>query len=216
MLVTTRKQDDFETLCRSIGKPTCPYDHYKVIDEHGDQLPPNQVGHMVVKGPSMFSGYLNMPEENAEVFTDDGYYRTGDLAAIDDSGYIRLSGRVKDTIKRGGESIFAAEIENLIIDHPDVAVVAVIGVPDPEMGERVCAVIQKKSDALLSFNDVIEYLKGRGTSVLQLPEFVEFVDEIPLTPTGKVDKKALKTGIPHKPEPSEKSLDAASPTKKEE
>ncbi|MEE4113772.1 MAG: AMP-binding protein [Desulfobacteraceae bacterium] len=196
MLVTTRKQDDIDTLCRSIGKPTCCYDHYKVIDDAGSELPPNGVGHLVVKGPSMFTGYHNMAEENAAAFTDDGYFRTGDLAAIDESGYIRLTGRVKDTIKRGGESIFAPEIETLISDHPDVAVVAVIGIPDPEMGERVCAVIQKVPGAPLSFDSVIAYLKSRGASVLQYPEFIHIVDEMPLTPAGKVDKTTLKARIP--------------------
>jgi len=204
MLVTTRKQDDAETLCRTIGKPTCCYDHYKVIDDAGNELPTDHIGHLVVKGPSMFAGYHNMAEENAAAFTEDGYFRTGDLAAIDAAGYIRLAGRAKDTIKRGGESIFAPEIENLIGDHPDVAVVAVIGVPDPEMGERVCAVIQTKAGAQLSLDEVIAFLKSRGASVLQYPEFVRIVDEIPLKPTGKVDKAQLKAMTPS---------DLASPSK---
>jgi len=195
MLVTTRKHDGVDTLCQSIGKPTCCYDHYKVIDEEGNELPPNGIGQLVVKGPSMFTGYHNMTEENAAAFTDDGYFRTGDLAAIDESGYIRLTGRVKDTIKRAGESIFAAEIENLISDHPDVALVAVIGIPDPEMGERVGAYIQPKADTTLTFDQIIDWLKSKDASVLQLPEKIEFIKEIPLTPTGKVDKRFLKENI---------------------
>lgn len=198
MLTSTRKHDDMETLCRTIGKPTCPYDHYVVIDDSGRPLPAGRTGHLEVKGPSMFTGYYPMTEENAAVFTDDGYFRTGDLATIDTRGYIRLAGRVKDTIKRGGESIFAPEIEHLIIDHPDVAVVAVIGVPDVEMGERVCAVIQPKTGAALSLEAIVGYLKARKTSVLQLPEFIELVDEMPLTPTGKVNKQALKADIAKK------------------
>jgi len=192
MLVTTRRQDVFETLCRSIGKPTCPYDHYKVIDENGRQLPPNHIGHLVVKGPSMFTGYHNMPEENATAFTDDGYFQTGDLAAMDETGYIRIAGRRKDTIRRCGESIFAPEIEKLISDHPDVAAVAVIGVADPEMGERVCAYIQPKKNSKLHFDQIIDWLKSKGASVLQLPEMINFIKNMPLTPAGKVDKCYLK------------------------
>jgi non-ribosomal peptide synthetase component E (peptide arylation enzyme) len=195
MLVTTRREDDVDTLCCSIGKPTCPYDHYKVVDDADEALPQGHTGHLVVKGPSIFSGYVDMAEENANAFTKDGYFRTGDLAAIDEEGYIQLTGRGKDTIKRGGESIFAAEIENLICDHPQVDAVAVIDIPDPEMGERVCAVIQPQPGADLSLDDVSDYLKSRGASVLQLPEHLRIVAAIPLTPAGKLDKKRLKAGI---------------------
>lgn len=205
MLATTRRHDDIEILFRSVGRPVCPYDHYQVVDQWGKPLPPNQTGHLVIRGPSMFSGYYDMAEENADAFTEDGYFKTGDLAVIDECGHLRLTGRLKDTIKRGGESIFAPEIENLIGDHPDIAVVAVIGVPDPEMGERVCAVIQMKPGAQMSFDSVIEYLKSRAASVLQFPEFVRFVEEIPLTHTGKVDKKTLKTSLSPSVEPAPKA-----------
>ena len=195
MLVTTRCHDDLNVCCRTIGKPTCPYDSYRVVDDAGRDLPPGINGNLVVKGPSIFTGYFNQSRENAQVFTPDGYFRTGDLAAIDSSGYISLCGRSKDTIKRGGETIFPAEIEKLIEKHPDVAIASVVGMPDPEMGERICAYIQKEPGKTLTAPQVIQYVKDQKASVLQLPERIEFMENIPLTATGKIDKLALKADI---------------------
>ena len=133
------------------------------------------------------------------VFDKDGFFRTGDVAKIDEKGYITLAGRIKEMINRGGESISAVEIEHLIITHPDVVAVGVIGVPDPEMGERVCAYIQPESGAKLSFEEIISFLRGKGASVVQLPERMEFVDSLPLTEAKKlVDKKALREDIKKK------------------
>jgi len=198
MQTLTRTHSDMDTICRTIGKPTCPYDTYKVIDSEGNVLPPNAPGELVVKGPSMFTGYYNMPEENAKVFTEDGFFRTGDLAMIDETGYITLSGRLKDMIKRGGESIFAPEIEKLISGHTDVALVAVVGMPDPEMGERICAYIEPAEGAVLTFDQIIGYLKDQGASVLQYPERIEFTAKMPLTPAGKINKRAIREDIAEK------------------
>jgi len=195
MQTLTRTECDLDRVCRTVGKPTCPYDTYKVIDELGNDLPPYSQGELVVKGPSVFTGYYNMPEENANVFTADGFFRTGDLAMIDDSGYITLTGRLKDIIKQGGESINAPVIEKLIYAHPDVDMVAVIGMPDPDLGEKICAFIQPKPGADLTFEIIIAHLKARKASVLQLPERIEFVENMPLTHTGKLNKRALREDI---------------------
>jgi non-ribosomal peptide synthetase component E (peptide arylation enzyme) len=146
----------------------------------------------------MFTGYYNMPEENAKVFTKQGFFRTGDLAMIDETGYITLRGRLKDMIKRGGESIFAPEIEKLISRHKDVALVAVVGMPDPEMGERICAYIQPEEGATLIFDQIIGYLKEQKASVLQFPERIEFLSEMPMTPAGKINKRAIREDIVEK------------------
>ena len=114
------------------------------------------------------------------------------MAAIDESGYIRLAGRLKDMIKRGGENIFASEVEALISDHPRVAAVSVIGVTDPEMGERVCAWIQPKSGFELTSHAITQWLQDKGASVLQCPEIIKFIKHMPLTPTGKINKRSLK------------------------
>jgi non-ribosomal peptide synthetase component E (peptide arylation enzyme) len=181
-----------------VGRPTCPYDTYKVIDKDGNELPPDTQGELVVKGPGVFTGYYNNPEENKEAFTRDGFFRTGDTAKIDGKGYITLTGRIKEMINRGGESISATEIERLITRHPDVAAVAVIPMSDPLMGERVCAYIQPKTGAQLTFDEIISFLKGQKASVLQLPERVEFIDAIPYTGAQKMDKRSLREDIEKK------------------
>jgi non-ribosomal peptide synthetase component E (peptide arylation enzyme) len=194
----TRSTDSLETTCGCVGRPTCPYDTYKVIDPNGNDLPLGSQGELVIKGPGVFTGYYNDLEENAEAFTEDGYFRTGDMAKIDEKGCITLTGRIKDMINRGGESISAAPIEGLIIAHPDVTAVAVIAMPDPLMGERVCAYIQPKGGAELTFDEIISFLKEQKASVLQLPERVEFVDAMPLTAAEKIDKKILRADIEKK------------------
>jgi non-ribosomal peptide synthetase component E (peptide arylation enzyme) len=194
----TRSHYDVDRICRTVGKPTCPYDIYRIVDTDGRELPSNAEGELLIKGPSIFIGYYNNQEENDIAFTTDGFFRTGDQAMIDETGDVILCGRLKDTIKRGGESISAPEIETLISQHPDVVLVAVVGMPDPEMGERVCAYIQPRTGAKLDFAAVISFLKGLGASVLQLPERIEFVDAMPLTQTEKVDKSYLREDIKRK------------------
>ena len=198
MTTITRTTDDLETICTTVGRPTCPYDTYKVIDKDGNELPPNTQGELVLKGPGVFTGYYNNPEENKEAFTKDGFFRTGDVAKIDEKGYITLTGRIKEMINRGGESISATEIERLINRHPYVAVVAVIPMPDPFMGERVCAYIQPKAGFQLSFDEIISFLKGQKASVLQLPERIEFIDVMPYTDAQKLDKRSLREDIEKK------------------
>jgi 2,3-dihydroxybenzoate-AMP ligase len=198
MTTITRPRDSLEVICTTVGRPTCPFDTYKVIDQKGKALPVGAEGELVLKGPGVFTGYYNNPEENKKVFTRDGFFRTGDLARINEKGYITLTGRIKEMINRGGESISATEIERLITRHPGVAAVAVIPMPDPLMGERVCAYIQPKAGARLTFEEVISFLRGQKASVLQLPERIEFIDAMPYTGVQKVDKRALQEDIAKK------------------
>jgi 2,3-dihydroxybenzoate-AMP ligase/mycobactin salicyl-AMP ligase len=194
----TRSHDDLEKIYHTVGRPTCPYDMYKVTDRHGTEQPPRTTGELLIKGPGIFTGYYNNPDENARAFTKDGFFRTGDLAHIDELGYVVLDGRVKEMINRAGESISATEIEKLIMGHPDVDAAAVIPMPDPQMGERVCAYIQPRQGAVLDFKGIIAFLQGKKASVLQLPERIEFIDSMPLTKAEKVNKKALKADIEQK------------------
>ena len=186
---------DLDTICSTSGKPCCPYTEYKIIDQDEIELPLNTEGELVAKGPDVFAGYFNAPEENRRSFTKDGFFKTGDLAAMDDSGKIKITGRIKDIILRGGENISPAEIEGLVIAHPGVEVVSVIGMPDKELGERICAYIQPVHGVKLDPEEIISFLKSKGASVLQLPERVEFIEAIPLTKVGKADKKALREDI---------------------
>lgn len=192
---TTRLDDDPDIIFNTIGRPCCPYDEFRVIDQDGRELPPNTEGELIAKGPGVFTGYLNLPQENKKAFTKDGFFRTGDLAIIDIARNIKITGRIKDIIIRGGENISPSEIEELIMTHPGVEDVSVIGMPDKELGERICAYVKPVSEAKLGFEDVISFLKGKGASVLQLPERIEFVDSISLTKAGKPDKKALREDI---------------------
>jgi 2,3-dihydroxybenzoate-AMP ligase len=187
----TRWGDPSETVLHTVGKPTCPYDTYKVVDRIGKELPPNTPGELIIKGPGVFTGYYRAPEENKMAFDKEGFFRTGDVVKIDEAGNVTITGRIKEMINRAGESISATEIESLIIGHPGVAMVAVIPMPDPVMGERVCAYIQPKSGANLNFDKIIAYLKERKASVLQFPERIEFIGNMPLTKAEKVDKRTL-------------------------
>lgn len=191
----TRLNDDFEIICTTVGKKDCPYAQVRIIDQYGQEVPPNKEGELTMKGPNIFNGYFKSPEENKKTFTEDGFFKTGDLAKIDASGFIAITGRIKETILRGGETISAPGIERLIASHPAVADVAVIGMPDAALGERICAYIQLKPGLSLNFEELVAYLKSSGASVLQLPERIEFISPLPLTNIGKIDKKMLREDI---------------------
>ncbi len=191
----TRLDADLETICTTVGEKDCPYTQFKILDQYEQEALPNHEGELATKGPNIFTGYFKSAEENKKTFTKDGFFKTGDLAKIDESGTVTITGRIKETILRGGETISAVGIERLISPHPGVADVAVIGMPDKALGERICAYIQLKDGVTLSFEELIAYLRNIGASVLQLPERVEFIDSIPLTKVGKADKKALKEDI---------------------
>jgi 2,3-dihydroxybenzoate-AMP ligase/mycobactin salicyl-AMP ligase len=198
--------DPLEEQLKTVGRNVTPGSHYKAIDENENELPVNTEGELVARGPEVFTGYYKATEEeNREVFTHDGYYRTGDLAKIDERGYIAITGRKKDVIMRGGETLVPSEMEDLIRKHPVVEGVAVVGMPDPKMGERACAYVVPKAGKGLSFDEMIEFLKGEGASVLLLPERLEIIDSLPLTGVGKVDKKTLRKDIESKLEQEAKS-----------
>jgi 2,3-dihydroxybenzoate-AMP ligase/mycobactin salicyl-AMP ligase len=194
----TRSNSSLTTVLHTVGKPTCPYDTYKVVSPDGRELPPNTPGELMIKGPGVFTGYYKAPEENAKVFDEEGFFRTGDQAKVDENGVVTLTGRIKEMINRGGESINATEIEKLIISHPEVNFVAVIPMQDPVFGEKVCAYIQPKPGVNLSFEKIITHLKAKKTSVLQLPERIEFIETMPFTKAEKVDKKFLREDIERK------------------
>jgi 2,3-dihydroxybenzoate-AMP ligase/mycobactin salicyl-AMP ligase len=184
---------------KTVGRPVTPGSHYKVIDSHGNERPTGEQGELVVKGPEVFTGYYKTSEEEKRsIFTPDGYYRTGDLAKIDEQRYIRITGRIKDVIQRGGETLVPGEMEELIRKHPSVESAAVVGMPDPKMGERACAYVVTKPGQALSFDEMIAFLKTQGAGVLLFPERLELVDALPMTKIGKIDKKELLKDIERK------------------
>jgi 2,3-dihydroxybenzoate-AMP ligase/mycobactin salicyl-AMP ligase len=188
-----------EQQMKTVGRPVTPGSHYKVIDKNGKERPQGQQGELVVKGPEVFTGYYKTSEEEKRsIFTPDGYYRTGDLAKIDERGFIRITGRIKDVIQRGGETLVPGEMEDLIRKHPSVESASVIGMPDPKMGERACAYVVTRPGKSLSFEEMIDFLKTQGAGVLLFPERLELVEALPMTKVGKIDKKELRRDIEKK------------------
>jgi 2,3-dihydroxybenzoate-AMP ligase/mycobactin salicyl-AMP ligase len=200
----TRYEDPDDVIYHTVGWPVCPYDEFKLIDSDGNELPREKEGEMVARGPCIFRGYYKSEAENREAFTSDGFYRTGDIAKFDDEGRLIITGRKKDIIIRGGENISAKEVEELISGHPKVVQAAAVAMPDPILGERVCAFIKPRENENVTLEEIILYLKGKKTSVLYLPERIEVIEEMPLTNVGKVDKKRLREEIREKLRKEEK------------
>jgi non-ribosomal peptide synthetase component E (peptide arylation enzyme) len=197
-LAQSRPQDPLDIRCNTIGRPCCPYDELVTLDDKGMKNPPVKEGELAARGPGIFTGYLKNPQANKDAFTQDGYFRTGDLAVIDDKGVIRITGRIKDIIIRGGENIAARDVEDLVSSHPGVEYVAVVGMPDPDLGEQVCAYIKPVEGARLSYEGIIEHMRKMEAAKIHYPARVEFVKEIPLTAAGKADKKVLREDIKNK------------------
>jgi 2,3-dihydroxybenzoate-AMP ligase/mycobactin salicyl-AMP ligase len=198
LLCRTTLTDDIETICTTVGKPCCPYEQIKVVNGMGKTLSPDHEGELVTKGPGIFAGYLKNPEENEKSFLRGGFFRTGDRAKIDRSGNLKITGRTKDIIIRGGENISPAMVEELLCSHPGIADAAVIGMPDKELGERVCAYIKLTEGKKLDSEEIKSFMESQGASKLLIPERFEFVIALPLTEAGKHDKKALREDIKKK------------------
>ena len=196
---STKLGDSVELICGSVGTPICPYDELKIVDQSDKEVVVGVDGELVSKGPGIFTGYFKAAERE-KTFTKDGFFRTGDQAKKDADGNIWITGRIKDIIIRGGENISAVEIESMMSEYPGLVDSAVVGMPDKILGERICAFVVAKPGAEMKLEGIVAYLKGKGASVLQLPERIEFIDELPMTKVGKVDKKGLREVIKKKME----------------
>lgn len=183
-----------EKLWTTDGTPCAGMD-VKVVDGAGRELPPGEPGELLVRGPMVALGYLDQPELTQQHFPPDGFFRTGDQARLDEDGYVKITGRIKDLIIRGGVNLSPVEIEDILFTHPDVANVAVVGMPDPRLGERVCAFIVPRPRARLELEDVQAWMERAGVAKQKWPERVELVDGFPLTPSGKVQKFRLREEI---------------------
>jgi len=173
----------------SAGKP-CVNVEVKVVDENGRELPPGEVGEVIVRGYHLMKGYWNLPEATAEVLRD-GWVYTGDLGYFDSNGYIFLVDRKRDVIISGAFNIYPKEIEDVIVTHPMVKEVAVIGVPDEKWGEAVKAMVVPKEGKRLTEEEVIDYCRDRMAS-FKKPKTVDVVEELPRNPYGKILKTALR------------------------
>lgn len=188
--VTTTLLDDNDE--RSFNTDGCPLPgvEVKVVDGQGQALPVGEAGRLLLRACSNFGGYLKRPELND---TDhDDWFDTGDLARLDDQGYIRITGRSKDVIIRGGENIPVVEIESLLYRHPAVELVAIVAYPDERLGERACAMVVPKAGQTLQLPDIVEYLKSKNVALQYIPERLVLLDEMPATPSGKIQKFKLR------------------------
>jgi long-chain acyl-CoA synthetase len=180
-----------EHLLRSAGKPL-PWVELRIADpETGRELGPREVGEVWLRAPNVMAGYFNRPDETAAALPGDGWLRTGDGGYLDEEGYLFLTDRIKDMIVSGGENVYPVEVEEALAQHPDVVEVAVIGVPDARWGEAVKALVVVRPGSAPEPEELIAFARVRLAGY-KLPRSVDFVDELPRTPSGKVLKRQLR------------------------
>ncbi|MGC4067117.1 MAG: AMP-binding protein [Polyangiaceae bacterium] len=195
----TRLTDGAAVVRETQGRPLSSYDEIRVVDPgapHGPPLPPGAVGELQTRGPYTIAGYFDEPEHNRRCFTEDGFYRTFDLVRRTEDGNLVVEGRMGERILRGGEKIDALELEQWLRTHPDVADVAVTGLADVELGERIAAFLVCRTGATVTLPGVRRFLRELGLAEFKLPDRLTLLDALPLTPVGKVDKRALVADSP--------------------
>ncbi|MFE4813001.1 AMP-binding protein [Peribacillus simplex] len=197
LVTLTRLEDPEEKLTNTDGIPF-PGMELKVVDFEGEVCAPNIEGSLLVKGPALFVGYFKRIEDTLAEYSD-GWFITGDRAFIDDDGYIRISGRNKDIIIRGGENIPVAYVENVLYEHPDISSAQVIAVPDSRLQEKACACISMKTGkSPITIDSMQEFLSEKGLAKQYWPEFLEIMDDFPRTASGKIQKFRLREMINEK------------------
>ncbi len=195
MLMFVRLDDPKDVRMETVGRPISPDDEVRLVDDDDKEVAPGDVGEFLARGPYTLRGYYGVPEYNARAITSDGFYRSGDLMRQHPSGNYMVEGRKKDLINRGGEKISAEEIENLILSHPAVQNVACVPMPDPVLGERMCACVIVRNGCSLSLEELVAFLAEQEIAKHKLPERLEIMDEFPVSPFGKVSKKDLTERI---------------------
>jgi fatty-acyl-CoA synthase len=188
-IMITSPNDPVERRVSTVGR-VVPHVEVKVVNEHSEIVPRGQVGEICVRGYSVMLGYWEDPLKTAEAIDADGWMHTGDLGTIDQEGYGKIVGRLKELIIRGGENISPAEIEEFLYRHPQVEMVQVVGVPDEKYGEELCACVRLKSGPQLSEAELREFCRGE-IAHFKIPRYVRFVDGFPMTASGKVQKYLL-------------------------
>jgi 2,3-dihydroxybenzoate-AMP ligase len=191
LLMFVRRDDPEDVRFETEGRPISPDDEVRLLDEDENEVPFGEIGELCCRGPYTLRGYFGVPEYNARAFTADGFYRSGDLMRQHASGNYIVEGRKKDLINRAGEKISAEEIENLILSHPAVKNVACIPVPDPDLGERMCACVLLRDGLGLNLDELKNFLLGKEIAKFKLPERLEILADFPLSTFGKVSKKRM-------------------------
>jgi fatty-acyl-CoA synthase len=191
VMTMTRRDDPVKLRVASVGR-LLPDIEGKIIDpETGHDAPVNVQGEIVTRSACVMKGYYKMPEATAETIDKEGWLHTGDLGEVDENGYFKVTGRIKDMIIRGGENIYPRELEEFILKNPKVMDVQIIGISDKKYGEQVLAVIQLKANQTASAGEFIEFCKGK-IARHKIPKYWEFVDSYPMTASGKIQKFKMK------------------------
>lgn len=186
--------DPQEIRLRTVGKPRGGGE-VKLIDDNGKEVGQGEIGEVMDRGPILASGFYRDEAATWQVWTRDGWFKTGDLGRFDARGNLMIAGRKKDMIIRGGQNIYPVEVEGLIATHPGVSAVAIVGMPDPVMGEKACAYVVPKPGQIVRLEEIISYLKTKNIASYKLPERLEIIDALPIVGEQKVDKKALQQDI---------------------
>ncbi len=190
----TLLSDDPETVTGTIGRCVEGMG-LRLIDAQGRDVPRGEEGEIAADGPCVHLGYYNNPQANAEAFTADGWFRTGDLGVVADAaGNLRIVGRLKEIINRGGKKFFPREVEEILYTHPKVLHAAMVGVADSRLGERNCLCVVPKNGASVSLEEFTDFLRDQ-IATYKLPERLEVLDELPFTPTGKIQRFILQRQI---------------------
>ena len=199
LVTTTCTVDDPpERSVTSDGK-AAPGQEVRIVDSDGSEVPPGTEGDIAYRGAMHMLEYINQPEATAEMFTADGFSKSGDLGVMDAGGYVRVTGRVKDIVIRGGLNISVRQVEDLLSAHPAVNAVAAVGMPDEVLGERVCCyLVPAPGTEPLTVEQIREYLLGKGLAIQKIPERVEVMPALPMTATGKIQKNLLRADIARK------------------
>lgn len=186
----TKPDDSLENRTQTVGK-AIPFVEIKVINEFGQVCELNEPGEICIRGYSVMKGYWGDEEKTRETISEGGWLHSGDIATMDEYGYVKITGRIKDMIIRGGENIYPREIEEFLYNHPKVSEVQVFGILDEKMGEEVCAWIQLKEGEVSTREEIIEFCKGQ-VAHFKIPLHIDFVTEYPMTITGKIQKFKMK------------------------
>jgi fatty-acyl-CoA synthase len=191
VITQTRTDDPIELRVATVGR-ALPDVEVKIVDiETGATLPPGKQGELCTRGYLVMKGYYKMPEETAKAIDKDNWLHTGDLAVMDENGYCKITGRIKNMIIRGGENIYPREIEEFLYTHPNISDVQVYGVPDRKYGEQVMAAVILKKGVTMTEDEVREFCKGKIANY-KIPRYVKFVDSYPMTASGKIQKFKLR------------------------
>ena len=200
LVTLTFLNDSEDKLTGTDGYPF-PGMELKIVDENDNPCPPNTEGSLLCRGPAQFIGYLKRMDLTKKEHTEDGWFRTGDRAVMDEDGYIRITGRDKDIIIRGGENIPVSYVENVLYEHPDIAVAQIVAMPDKRLQEKACTFISMKpGKQAITFKEMQQFLETKGVAKQYWPEHLEIVEDFPRTASGKIQKFKLREMIREKME----------------